>query len=457
MNACAAAAEPWQTLLAGRIAAELGLHFPRERADDLDRALAALAQELGHPDPQACATWLCAVPWDDHLVRRLACHLTIGETYFFRDPELLQVVADHVLPGLIARRRAQGRLALRLWSAGCCTGEEAYSLAILVHEALPDLPRWQVAITATDVNPLFLAKARAGRFREWSFRGAPPRLRQRYFEQDGEGLWRIAPHIRDMVHFAELNLAGKGGQAAPGAFEAIDLLFCRNVLMYFSAPRARDAAALLRDSLAAGGWLAVSPSEACGSHFPGLAPVNFDGGVLFRRPEDSGTSQRIPAAPAQMPAEALRGDSFVAAPIRVARARPAVPASDSQAARALADQGRLDEALQRCDRWLAADALDAAGHYVRGLVLMERGDAGAAREALRRCLYLESQFVPALLGLAQLARSEGRQAEARRHFAAASALLDPLEPQQQLPEAGGLTAGRLRETLLALQQPGASS
>jgi len=295
LNESASPEAACRTQLGARIAEELGLHFAPERYSDLDRGVAAVAQQLGHTDAQAFAAWLCVAPWDQRLVRTLATELTVGETYFFRDHGLLRIVSDQVLPELIRLRRAQGRLELRLWSAGCCTGEEAYSLAILVREALPDLPQWRVSIMATDINPQFLDRARAGLFREWAFRGAPAQLRQRYFEREGEGSWRVAAHIRRMVRFEELNLAGKMYPSPFSGTDAIDLLFCRNVLMYFSPPRVDDVVARLRQSLAEGGWLVVSPSEACGCHFPGLVPENFDEGVLFRRPAARAWRQEMPA------------------------------------------------------------------------------------------------------------------------------------------------------------------
>lgn len=432
------------TPLAERIAVELGLHFPPARIDDLRRGLAGAARDFNMADASACAAWLLATPWTEAQLRVLASHLTIGETYFFRDTPLLNAFAIHILPELLHRRRAEGRRALRVWSAGCCTGEEPYSLAILIGQALPDLAEWDVAITATDVNPRFLEKARAGRYNEWSFRGAPAGLKQRHFERTAQGLYEIDPRIRTMVSFAELNMAQETYPCAINGTDAVDVIFCRNLLMYFSEPQARKAVERLQHSLGDLGWLVVSPSEASSTAFPGLDPVNFESAVVFRK-QNGQPTQAVQTA-------AIEVETIGAIPAPAAAA--AVPAPESlqslrQTACALADQGRLDEALAWCDRWVAADKLDPWSHYVRGVVLIEQGDANGARDALNRCVYMRPGFVLAHLALGQLVRGLGNEAEAARHFAVAGQLLSTLEPHDPLAEAGGLTVGRLRETFKA--------
>jgi chemotaxis protein methyltransferase CheR len=439
-------------LVADRIAQELGLYFPPERMDDLRRGLTGAAQDFQMAD-EACADWLLAAPWTEVQVRTLASHLTVGETYFFRDTPLLNAFAGHILPELLEQRRAQGRRQLRIWSAGCCTGEEPYSLAILIEQALPDLSEWDVAITATDVNPRFLEKARAGRYNEWSFRGAPTGLKPRYFQNTADGLCQIDARIQALVSFAELNMVQETYPCAINGTDAVDVIFCRNLLMYFSEQQTRKVVQQLRQSLGDGGWLIVSPSEASSTAFPGLDPVNFESAVVFRKP----AAQRGDAAsPWSGAAPAMQAAAIEAEPIRpvpVLAASPAVIeslASLRQTACALADQGRLGEALVWCDRWVAADKLDPWGHYIRGVVLIEQGDANGARDALQRCVYLRQGFVLAHLALGQLARGLGNEVETGRHFAVASQLLHALAPDAPLAEAGGLTAGRLRETFKVL-------
>jgi chemotaxis protein methyltransferase CheR len=439
-------------LLADRIAQELGLYFPPQRMDDLRRGLAGAAQDFHMADEAACADWLLATPWTEAQVRTLASHLTVGETYFFRDTPLLNAFAGHILPELLHRRRAQGRRQLRIWSAGCCTGEEPYSLAILIEQAVPDLAEWDVAITATDVNPRFLEKARAGRYNEWSFRGAPVGLKQRYFKNTADGLCQIDAHIRALVSFAELNMIQETYPSAINGTDAIDVIFCRNLLMYFGEQQTRKVVQRLQQSLGDGGWLIVSPSEASSTAFPGLDPVNFESAVVFRKQaaqRGDAAPQRLETAPAAQ-AAAIEAEPIQPIPVLAVPAVIESLASLRQTACALADQGRLDEALAWCDRWVVADKLDPWGHYVRGVVLIEQGDANGARYSLQRCVYLRQGFVLAHLALGQLARGLGNEAETARHFAVAGQLLRALAPDDPLAEAGGLTAGRLHETFKVL-------
>ncbi|HSV47868.1 MAG TPA: CheR family methyltransferase [Ramlibacter sp.] len=445
--------------LAERISAELGLHFAPDRMDELQHGLARAAPELGAADSADCAERLLATAWTAAQLRTLASHLTVGETYFFRDACLLRAFSGHILPQLLHSRRAQGLRQLRIWSAGCCTGEEPYSLAILLEQALPDLDDWDVTVTATDVNPRFLEKARAGRYNEWSFRGVPEQLKQRYFERMPDGQFQIDARIRALVHFAELNMAQQIYPSALNRTNGVDVIFCRNLLMYFSQAQARKAAQRLQWCLRDGGWLVVSPSEAGHMAFPGLEPVHFDAAVAFRKPQcGQGLEAALPraqAAPALRPEAACEAQSITPHPMPAAAsdASPSLAAC-RQAACALADQGRLEEALLWCDRWVAADRLDGRAHYVLGLVLGERGDAQGAQRALQRCIYLEPDFVLAHLALGQQARGLGQPSEAARHFEFAGQLLRTLRPHDPLPEAGGLTAGRLHATFGALAAGG---
>src|SRR5208283_4911000 len=192
--------------LSGFIAAHMGLHFPEERWPDMARGLTTACTELGFENPQACASWLMTHELTVRQVETLASHLTVGETYFLRDPASFEALERTILPPLVASQSDTGR-TIRLWSAGCCTGEEAYSLAITCARVLPDLKGWNISILATDINPRFLAAAEAGVYSDWSFRGAPAWLRERFFSPAHHKKFAIDPAVRKLVHFSYLNLA----------------------------------------------------------------------------------------------------------------------------------------------------------------------------------------------------------------------------------------------------------
>lgn len=470
------------------IAATLGLHFPRERWGDLQRGLTGAAEEFGFEDVAACAGWLMSAPVTKAQLQVLASHLTIGETYFFREKKTFEVLASHVLPELIRARRGHEQ-RLRLWSAACCSGEEAYSLAILLHQALPNLAGWHVTILGTDINPHFLRKAAAGSYGEWSFRDVPDGFRERYFHRAAGGRHVIRPEIKALVRFEHLNLAEDVYPSLATDTNAMDLILCRNVLMYFTPAQQRKIAGRLHHALIDGGWLGVSPSEASQALFSQCITRNFPGVILYQRrdatvresetlmpppPDDAALWAPAPLQPWTPPAATALPPERSPAPyamalslyeegrygeaadalLALATARMPEPRVFSLLARALANQGRLADARVWCDRWIAAAKVDPTGHYLRAMVLLEIGEPDEARRSLQRALYVNPDFVLAHFALGTLARSRGVDHEADRHFANALPLLARLQPDEPLPESDGLTAARLIDTITAMAAPG---
>jgi two-component system, chemotaxis family, CheB/CheR fusion protein len=188
-------------------------------------------------------------------LNRLTSSFLIKVTEFFRDPDLFERLRDYVLPQLIGESEKQGR-ELRVWSAGCATGEEAYSIAILIAELLGDrLPQFNVRIFATDLDADAVAFARRGRYAAGVVDSVPEDLRARYFTQVGD-MFEVSKRIRSMTVFGQHDL----GQRAP--FPRVDLALCRNVLIYFTAELQRRALQLFAYALRDGGYLALGKSES---------------------------------------------------------------------------------------------------------------------------------------------------------------------------------------------------
>lgn len=266
------------------LAARLGLRCP---AEALAAALAELAPALGCADWPSCLGRLLAVPLTPRQLEILARHLCVGETYFFREPGAFAALRREILPALLSRSCADaspgGPRPLRFWSAGCSTGEEAWSIALTLEQARPEIGPRPVSILATDIDTIALARAAEGIYREWSFRGTAPELKARYFQPAAPGAWSLLPHLRSRVHFARLNLAEDAFPSPANGTADVDVIFCRNVLMYFE-PR---AAALLIEKLARcllpGGWLVVSAVEASLVSRDELQPRYLADALLFRK------------------------------------------------------------------------------------------------------------------------------------------------------------------------------
>lgn len=481
--------------LSALVADRLGLSYPETRWPDLERGLGRAALELGLEHAGALAERVLAEPTAKKELQLLANHLTIGETYFFRDARTFQYLAEKVLPAIIRERRG-GEQRLRLWSAGCCTGEEAYSLAILVTQLLPDLKKWQVTVLATDVNAKFLKQAIGGVYGEWSFREVAPSVKQKYFTQVGAGRYQILPEVQDLVSFAHLNLVDDLYPSLATDTNAMDVVLCRNVLMYFTPHQINKVIERIRLCLVVGGTLCVSPTEASAVYFPGWVQRSHGGLSFYEKPgeglqesmppgelKSEWPEGRYPAAqsdilrPASPPVlELLQGRAVThqepptplsyeaalahfqagryvsATDMLLALAEPAKKQAEifGLLARSLGNQGRLTEALEWCDLWIASDKMNRASHYLRAMVLMESGDHVQARISFRKALYLDPDFVLAHFALGHLALGAHRHRDAGRHFSQATRLLQELPHDHLLPESEGLTAGRLMETIASL-------
>lgn len=452
---------PWAAASA-ELGRRLGLHFPHARLRELKRALRPAAIELGLADADACAVALAAGRLDASGMGVLASHLTVGETYFMRGEETFAALRGHVLPALIEAGRRDGRFTLKLWSAGCCTGEEAYSLAILADELLQGDAAWTVDVLGTDINPRFLAAAEAGHYGEWSFRGTREAWRQRHFQRTADGRFAVVDRIRRQVRFARLNLADAGEMAAIAAPATFDLVLCRNVLMYFRQDQAARVVARFHRSLREGGWLVAAPCEISQPIFTRFDAVCFPDAILHRKPDGSRAEAPAPRPradfpppaaipmPAPRPPVAARPASAVAStfvraatppPTPEPTARPADPEHHERRARALADRGQLDEALACCDAWIAASRLDASAHALRAAILMERGGWQEAQAALRRCLFLAPDDAMARFALARVEDKLGHHEAARQQYRNVLAQAASAAPDTVL--ATGISAAQL--------------
>jgi chemotaxis protein methyltransferase CheR len=444
------------------VASRLGLEFQEARRADLERGLLRASRAASMPALAQFLAWLEGLPRESPEWQRLAAYLTIGETYFFRDPAFFDALEREVLPALIAQRRAEGALRLRFWSAGCATGEEPYSLAVLLDRSLPDLSKWAVTILATDINGAALESARRGQYREWSFRATPQWIRDRYFRRRRRNELEIDPRIRSMVTFAPLNLAQDVYPATVTNTSALDVILCRNALMYFTDDARRAAAARLRRALVIGGYLAVSAAEASADLFGSMRHLNLSGAIFYRKEPAvvHPTPRRVPSGGELAPiaAAGIVDEKFTVqcAPPSLAQASPS-PAQASpskggggsatftQRARALADQGDLEGSLQLCEAALLRDRLDTEAHLLLAAIRQESGEIPAALQAVRRALYLDPDSAVAHFLEGNLLLRRGERARGRRAMETVVTLLAAAPRDDLVPASGGLTAGRLCE------------
>ena len=484
----------------------MGLHFPKGRRLDLLRGISSAAKEFGFDDVETCIRWLLSAPLKKHQIEILAGHLTIGETYFFRETKTFEALETQILPALINARKKTSK-HLRIWSAGCCTGEEPYSIAILLTRLIPDLSKWNLLILGTDINPHFLQKAAEGIYGEWSFRGTPLWLRERYFRRTKDNRYEILPKIKRMVKFSYLNLVEDVYPTLLNDTNAMDIIFCRNVMMYFTSDQMKKVVQRFHRTLLDDGWLIVGSSESSNIYFPQYKAINFPGAILYKKlkestkkskdrpimefvPREIGqpTFENIAPTPTKTSSDykftpALSENSFseVVQHLEVdthqveeekslykealelydkgyyAETAEKItlhlsekkndPEAMALLARTFANQGKLNEALKWCEKAITIDKLKPEFYHLYAVILEEQGETNKAMEALKRALYLNPDFALAHFMLGNLTRQQGKIKESNKYFENAQSLLNIHEKDEILPEAEGITAGRLMELI----------
>jgi len=467
--------------LSDLIAMKMGLYYPQKRWGELERAIAAVAPELDMPDTETAARHLLSTSLTHRQIEILACRLTIGETYFFREQKCLDVFEQSIFPQLIRKCKESNR-QLRIWSAGCCTGEEPYSIAMLLDRLFKEHgEEWNAAILATDINPVFLDRAVEGLYREWAFRGTPDWIKERYFKRKKNGLFEIVPHIRKRVTFSNLNLAEDVYASQINRTRAMDVIFCRNVLMYFSSQVVKRIGQGFYRSLVDYGWLIVSPVEMSSDSFPQFRLHTVSGTSLYRKIDSHDVHAPGPSSDAlyKVTSASAPPSSLQAweTPLSLESMEPQIlPVASSpltqltsvqdvasqsanrersntlyHEARRYADRGDLTRAVRQCEKAIAANKLNPAAYYLLAMIHQELGQAKEAMWCLTNTLYLDPDLVLAHFALGSLCLMQGKNQEAERHFGNALSLLNGYSSSDILPDSGGLTVGDLTHFITSIR------
>lgn len=262
-----------------------GLDFPDEKRYLLESRLKPRLLAMGVPDFETYVNRLERDGTGE--ITNLVNAVTINETAFFRHPAQFEALEERILPEVVQRRRREGTTSVRLWSAACSAGDEAYSLAILVRDILePRHPHVDFQIVGTDIDTEVLEAARRGRYRQRAVRNVPAAYLHKYFERSDE-VFTIQPSIREMVEFRPLNLTDDRDMRQMRNF---DLIMCANVLIYFDDTAKRNVLRALYRSLRPGGYLFVGGSETLGNLEVPLEPVREEGALAYQRPESASVS-----------------------------------------------------------------------------------------------------------------------------------------------------------------------
>jgi chemotaxis protein methyltransferase CheR len=456
-----------------------GISFRPDQHEAIRSTIARLMTRLGMVQ---APEFLSALANDSHVFEQLVGEITVGETYFFREPKQFEFVERILVPEF---RASQGsRSTLRAWSAGCATGEEAYSLAILCQNLSQP-----VDILATDLSLCALEKARKAEYRDWSFRGGAQDRVKDFITQVDQKIC-LKKSVRQRVLFRTLNLAQPIYPDAKIGIANFDLIFCRNVLIYFASDTIEEIASRLYQCLSPGGWLVTASGDPSVLHGTKFEPISTPYGMFYRKPnvvdasiavDKAATaelpklefaerpdvqptskldSRQSPSEDSQSTKDPASKNSIRSVAAALLESRKAFESGDYRRAIRLAEpiagelEARLiliralahidrEAAILACEESLDGHSLSDDLHFLHARFLMDSGRLDEALKAIKKSLFLDrsNAIVHFLFGTIQYQR--GQWDSAYRHFNNSLKLCQAIPSHHPICPFGDETAGEV--------------
>jgi chemotaxis protein methyltransferase CheR len=462
-------------LVRDRIASEVGIYFPVHRIDMLEKRLLSAASEIGIEQANLADTLetILHLNWEPEVVSKIVGHLTVAETYFYREQALWEHFENEVVPKLRSKLR-DGR-EVKIWSTSCCTGEEPYTVAMILKDRLASEELSRLSIYGADINRSYLEQAEAGIYSDYSLRTTPELIKQRYFSRVAGGRFEIAKEIKGMVNFGFHNLVKQTDSVLEGNSPSgdVDVILCRNTLIYFHDEQIARTVAALSRRMKADGWCYLGPAETWKAppelfqfeHFPGLMVLRTrDHGATRGRTGQNKTPRVLHSArsrpkpviqvvPEPEQPNSIENLAQDCVPVYVSPESAVRQSAEGELDRLkrLAEyslqMGETEKATALIEQALELDRLDAHLYYVLAMIYVEENNNLKAAHALRQAIFLEPSMVLAQYMLGRICQREEKDLQAEVHLANARNLLAKLAPDVLLENAGGLTAGRLLEIL----------
>jgi chemotaxis protein methyltransferase CheR len=424
-----------------------------------EAALSAIHSAMAEANVASLEEYYARVRKEEHDLDRLIDAVSIGETYFFREPDQFEFLREHIVSEL---QRTRGfDTPLQIWSAGCASGEEAYSIAILLEEMGVESGS---RVLGTDISKSAIAQARLASYRAWSLRSASREFTDRYFTLDNLN-YQLCDRIRQRAVFEQHNL---NLEALPTMVmnSGCDVIFLRNVLIYFGRESAQALVARLTSCLRDGGWLITASCDPPVQGVAELESVSINGCVFYRRraagshisvPRTDPTTSPLGTAglaartvkPDKTPetvapevatcafdAQAAQDALLVGDYVEVLRlTHPYRDNADATAlsVRATANLTGSLAAYRECERSCRDHPLSIELHYLRGLFLFDLGRGDDAADAFRRVVYLDPSLALAHFSLGTILAKDGDIVRARRAFQNAYSICAQMDPDEVVP------------------------
>jgi chemotaxis protein methyltransferase CheR len=258
---------------------KFGFHFDEDKKNRLERLLTIRMKKNGLTNEQDYLKLLCSKSGDSERQFMIAA-FTVGETYFFRNSYHWKALKNKILPQIIKRKLHCDNKSLRIWSAACSSGEESYTIAMVISENIPFYQNWQIEILATDINESSLTKARTGRYTENAFRETPDDYKEKFFSRT-KGGYEVHNKYKQMIRFEQFNLIRK--DCFPKHYSCFDIIFCRNVLMYFSSAIATNIVSSMYNALNNDGYLFLGHTEGPLTKKFNFKPLSFYNSFVYQK------------------------------------------------------------------------------------------------------------------------------------------------------------------------------
>lgn len=465
----------------------MGLYYPEKAWSGFEKKLPEIAKSLGFSDVTKCVDYLLERPVTHELICTLAKHLTIGETYFFREIDLMNKIIAKILSPIIKERKNTTK-SLRIWSAACCTGEEPYTIAMLLTQLIPNYKLWNISILGTDINLEFLKTASEGKYRDWSFRNTNQEIKKKFFIKNNEN-YELKSDIKQMVRFSHLNLVEDNYPSLINGTTGLDLIICNNVLIYFSENQIKKVTNQLARCLSDEGYLVVTAIESPFVSLENLSQQKELGGNFFKKKMNLKKSKKSNISPTLSTKDKIQDknfnrneNEFTAKKVNNVTEEELLKDSETFFSlgdyqktiqtllkfnetyyleknlpiylkilclliKSYANLGQLNKGLELCEACLKKYTIEPILYYLHAVILQEVGELDKAIQSLKKALFLDSEFVIAYFTLANILLLRSDINESKKNFRNAQLILDKHEPEWQVPEGEGLTSARLKEII----------
>ncbi len=460
-----------------------GLYFPQERIHDLDRGISNACIDFGFDNQDEFVKWILSTTLNDEQIKKIVLHLTIGETYFFRDVKSFEIIRDHILPKILSDIR-QGNKQLKIWCAGCSTGEEPYSLAIWLESIVDDIDFLNIKIIATDINTNSLTKAKSGIYTKWSFRDTPSWVKSKYFIKH-ENNYILDESIKKRVKFFYLNLMDNIYPSILNDLCDIDIILCRNVLMYFDKENHKKVINKFYKTLCQDGHLLVSSVEMSQEMYKDFEMIRFNNFYAYKKSDKQKIEDldylvdSIKISEQEEPK--MIGNEIVEIDISDSESKY-IQAYDFYLAKKydqaenillgiyqsyqnncdseqkiikiillLANIYANNRLFEKAEYWsnigLELDNLNTGLHYFMAIIFQEQNKVEQAIQSLKKVLYLQPDFVLAHFYLGIMNHNQQKVLESKKNFNRALNILSTMDANDIVPESEQMTVKQMMNVI----------